>query len=323
MDKKISVILPVYNVENYLKKNLDSIFCQSYSNFEVIAVNDGSTDSSLKILEEYKDKYKDKLTIINQKNGGISNARNNGLKYASGDYIIFLDSDDFIEEDMFRDMLNLCVKDNSDVVICDIEYYWENNRDKDFIMRGLTDRFVVNDIHKKALLSSLGVWNKLINKKFYDSLDVSYKEGSLYEDIEVITYLLAKANKISYLDSTKLYYRQRDNSIMTVRNDRCKDIYNVLIDTYNRFKNNNLLDKYHDEIEYLFIENLLLYGQYRFLMLDDYKSMIVKCKEMINKYFPNYLNNPYFKQLSFKDKLFIRLNNSFTCPIFRKYITRG
>lgn len=323
MDNKISVILPVYNVENYLRENLDSIFNQSYSNYEVIAVNDGSTDSSLNILNEYKERYKDKLIIINQSNGGISNARNNGLKKASGDYIIFLDSDDFIDLDMFKDMISLASKDDSDIVISDIEFYWENNKDKNFIMYGLTNRFKVDNIHKKALLSSLGVWNKLIKKSFYDSLNVSFKEGSLYEDIEVITYLLAKANKISYLPKVKLYYRQRDNSIMTFRNDKCKDIYNVLIDTYNRFLNNDLLDTYHDEIEYLFIENLLLYGQYRFLMLDDYKEMIIKCKKMIKEYFPNYLNNPYFKQLSIKDKIFIRFNNSFTCGLFRNYMTRG
>ncbi len=323
MNTKLSVILPVYNVEKYLRQNLDTLLNQSFDNLEVIAINDGSTDSSLTILNEYKDKYKNKLVILNQENGGISKARNAGIKEANGDYIAFVDSDDFVCLDMYKDMIDIAKKDNSDIVVCDIEYYWNEKDSRNYVMSGLTNRFKADNIHKKALLSSLGVWNKIFSKKFFDFCDITFREGTLYEDIEVITYLFARANKISYLPKAELYYRQRENSIMTTRNDRCKDIFNVLMDTYNRFKSNNLINQYSDEIEYLFIENLLLYGQYRFLALDDYKELIIKSLSLIKKYFPNYLKNKYYKQLSLKDRIFIRFNNKYTCSLFRKYLLRG
>ena len=323
MNTTLSIVVPVYNVEKYLRQNLDTLLNQSYKNLEIIAVNDGSTDSSLAILNEYEEKYRDKLIIINQENGGLSKARNKGVLEASGDYIAFVDSDDFVNLEMYLDMIKVAEKEESDIVVCDIEYFWNDNDTRNYVMPGLTNRFKTDNTHKQALLSSLGVWNKIFSKRFFDKQNISFHEGTLYEDIEVITYLFAKADKISYIPKALLYYRQRENSIMTTRSERCKDIFNVLIDTYNRFKDNNLLALYHDEIEYLFIENLLLYGQYRFLVLDDYKSLIKKTLAIMNEYFPNYLNNRYFKQLSTKDKFFIRRNNTVTCSLFRKYLLRG
>ena len=323
MKPMLSVIVPVYNVEKYLGANLDSLLNQTYENIEIIAVNDGSKDSSFDILKNYQKKYPNKLKIINQANGGISNARNNGLKEAKGDYITFVDSDDFVDRDMCRKMLEKAQEEASDIVICDVYYYWGEGNSKNYIMPGLTNKFKVDDIHNRALLSSLGVWNKIYSKKFFDSANILFCEGTLYEDIEVITYLLAKAKKISYINEACLFYRQRENSIMTTRNDRCKEIFNVLVSTYDRFETNGLLSEYHDEIEYLFIENLLLYGQYRFLVLDDYKELIVKSLDTMKKYFPNYLNNKYYKQLSKKDKIFVKYNNKYTVSFFRKYLLRG
>ena len=102
---KFSIIVPVYNVESYLAKCLDSILCQSYKDYEIIAINDGSTDNSSKILKEYVDKY-DNIIVINQENQGLSQARNNGVKEAKGEYIIFADSDDFIEKDLLKKIKN-------------------------------------------------------------------------------------------------------------------------------------------------------------------------------------------------------------------------
>lgn len=323
MKPKLSVIVPVYDVEKYLSANLDSLLNQTYENIEIIAVNDGSKDSSFDILKNYQIKYPNKLKIINQANGGLSIARNNGLKEAKGDYITFVDSDDFVDRDMYRKMLEKAQEEASDIVICDVYYYWGEGNSKNYIMPGLTNKFKVDDIHNRALLSSLGVWNKIYSKKFFDSANILFCEGTLYEDIEVITYLLAKARKIGYINEACLFYRQRENSIMTTRNDRCKEIFNVLVSTYDRFEANGLLGEYHDEIEYLFIENLLLYGQYRFLVLDDYKELIVKSLDTMKKYFPNYLNNKYYKQLSKKDKIFVKYNNKYTVSFFRKYLLRG
>ena len=112
---KFSIIVPVYNVEKYLKKCLDSIIDQTYKNYEVIVVNDGSPDNSQAIIEEYKKNYPNKIKAYNKQNGGLSDARNFGLQYTTGDYVIFVDSDDYVKNDMLE-VLNNNIKENEDVI---------------------------------------------------------------------------------------------------------------------------------------------------------------------------------------------------------------
>ena len=124
---KISVIVPVYNVEKYIKKCLDTIISQTFSDIEIICVNDGSTDSSRKILEEYKNKDS-RIIIIDKKNGGLSSARNAGMKVAMGEYISFIDSDDWIEETMLEKLYNNMTTLNTDITICAVHQFDETKQ---------------------------------------------------------------------------------------------------------------------------------------------------------------------------------------------------
>ena len=116
---KVSIIVPVYNVSNYLGKCLESLVNQSLKDIEIIVINDGSTDNSLEIAREYEKKYSNILTVYSQNNGGLSDARNHGLKYAKGKYIAFVDSDDYVKKDMFLKLYNYGVKNDLDVVVSD------------------------------------------------------------------------------------------------------------------------------------------------------------------------------------------------------------
>ena len=117
--KSLSVIVPFYNVENYIEKCLETLVNQTLQDIEIILVNDGSQDKSVDIVKKYLNKYPDKITYLEKENGGLSDARNYALPYAKGEYIAFLDSDDYVEKTMYKDMYELAKKENSDMVECD------------------------------------------------------------------------------------------------------------------------------------------------------------------------------------------------------------
>lgn len=160
--KKVSIIVPVYNMEKYLNKCMDSLVNQTLEDIEIITINDGSKDSSLKILNEYKEKYPNKVVIINQENQGISVARNNGINAATGKYIGFVDSDDYVKTDMFEKLYKKIEKTKSDIVICDYEKYFMNTEEFKYVN-------VVDYIKCDSLYSDTSIinnidyspWNKL------------------------------------------------------------------------------------------------------------------------------------------------------------------
>lgn len=318
----LSIIVPVYNVQKYLIQNLESLINQTISGYEIIAINDGSTDDSLNILLEYQNKCPF-LKVITQDNSGISVARNKGIEMAQGEYIGFIDSDDFVSGNYVEKMINAAKKQNSDIVVCDIEFYWKANDERNYIMKGMNCQYLSLKQGQQGILSPLFAWNKIYRKDFFLKQNVLFRPQTWYEDLEVITFLFAKAEKIEYVDDVLIYYRQRENSIMSTRSIRCVEIFNVLKCIYQRFDSFGLLDDYYDEICYLFIENLLLYGQYRFLVLDNYREINKKALSMMKEYFPNYKKNQYFQQLSLKNRFFIIFNNQYTCSLFRKYLMRA
>jgi glycosyltransferase involved in cell wall biosynthesis len=203
----ISVIIPVFNVEAYLPKCLDSILCQTYENLEIIVVNDGSTDNSPQICEEYANKNS-RIKVINKKNGGLSSARNAGLNIATGKYIGFVDSDDFIEKDMYEKMLNAMLEHSANLVICnyfsdrEIKYPCEKSMlaNADFVFR----------LYLKDNLQAFA-WNKLYPRETFN--EIRYANGILFEDMDIFLPILEKSKKIVLLNDKLYHYIQRKNSI--------------------------------------------------------------------------------------------------------------
>ena len=314
----LSVIIPVYNVSKYLEDNVESLINQTLQNIEFIFVNDGSTDNSLDILKKYSN-INSNIKIINQKNSGISVARNNGLKASSGKYICFLDSDDYVEKNYYEKLVNVMESTGADIAVSDLIFFWGENDNRNYIMRGINEKYKHISINRSALLSPLFAWNKVFKREFFD---IEFQENTWYEDLEVITYMFARAKKIEHVKDAFVFYRQRENSVMSTKSIRCVEIFGVLEKIYKRFNETELLNVYYDEIEYLFIENLLLYGQFRLMALDNYRDLNIKARKFIKLYFPEYRKNIYVKNLSLKYRLFISFNNRFTCGLFRKVVIK-
>lgn len=254
---KISVIVPVYNVKNYLRECLDSIINQTYQNIEVIVVDDGSTDGSSDICDEYSNKDK-RVKVHHKINGGAASARNLALSSATGDYLAFVDSDDYIDSKMFEIMLEYLHKYSVDVVQCNHIDVYKNK---------LVDRIFNNETiemsGKEYLERILYSWpfgmacNKLCKRSIFDG--VYYEEGHIIDD-EFFTYKgIMNADKILLVPDALYFYRKRRSSVMQSPNTQERIIFDTL--DYLQKRRDNVIEKYPDlskEYNNAFSEMLLI-----------------------------------------------------------------
>ncbi|WP_051180457.1 glycosyltransferase family 2 protein [Selenomonas ruminantium] len=203
----ISVIVPVYNVEKYLRQCVDSILAQTYPNIEIILINDGSTDSSAKICDYFKNKYKN-VSVIHQENKGQASARNKGIDASHGEYIGFIDSDDWIEPDMYEKLYELIYKYNADISSCLSNNISPFKEIKDVQINNEVKIFKSLDIIT-ALFTQVElrfeVWNKLWKRDFIG--ECRFTEGQLCEEVKFDRLLFMKANKIVHVNSIYHHYR--------------------------------------------------------------------------------------------------------------------
>lgn len=309
---KVSVIVPFYNVEKYIRKCLDTLVNQTLEDIEIILVNDGSKDNSAAIVKEYLKLYNDKLVYLEKENGGLSDARNYGIPYAKGEYIAFLDSDDYIEYDMYEKMYELAKKEQSDMVECD--FYWEfPNKTKKSI--GAIYK------NKKEMLEKVRVvaWNKLIKREILQESKIQFPVGYRYEDVEFTYKLIPYLNKISFLKKECIHYIQRPASISNSQNEKNKDMLIILKHVIDYYKEKNIYEEYKDELEYIYTKYLLCSSFLRLLKIKDKKirkEMVKLNWKDLNTQFPHWKENKILNQNKSLRNLYMRTVNSFTYKIY-------
>ncbi len=214
MNSLISVIVPIYNVEKYLQKCVDSIINQTYKNLEIILVDDGSPDNCPQMCDDYA-KKDSRIRVVHKENGGLSDARNAGMEVATGEYVSFIDSDDYISLDFYETLFQTMVDNDSDIVECSVVKFYENEKFDEY-----SDDLKVTNYETVDALDGLisenpikqHVWNKLYKSSV--ALDIPYAVGKLNED-EFWTYqVFGKAKKVTRINKTMYYYFQRNGSIM-------------------------------------------------------------------------------------------------------------
>jgi glycosyltransferase involved in cell wall biosynthesis len=214
MKPTISIIVPVYNVEPYLGKCLESIMEQTFKDFEVILINDGSTDKSGVICNEFALRDK-RFKVLNKENGGLSSARNAGLKIAQGEYISFVDGDDWIEKNMHLEMYTHCIATGSDISICKFGREINNKINFDVekkYIKEMNNKEGISELFKGKLYR-FSACNKLFKRGLFDG--VEFPEGRIHEDLSTTYKLFAKANKVVFLNYVGYIYVMRENSILT------------------------------------------------------------------------------------------------------------
>ncbi len=227
----ISVIVPVYNVEQYIERCVDSILCQTYSNLEIILVDDGSLDKCGEICDRYA-KQDSRIRVIHKINGGLSDARNVALDMVTGEYIGFVDSDDWITPDMFEYLYNGIVNGKADISVCNYISAWKY---KYILLHGYykdivyTSQEALKELFSEHLENF--AWNKLFKRELW--MDVRYPKGKNFEDILTTYKLFERANRIAVLREGKYFYERRDDSISGKKNHANRfHIYQAVVDRY-------------------------------------------------------------------------------------------
>lgn len=292
---KLSVIVPVYNAESYLTRCIDSLLKQNLEEYEIVAVNDGSKDKSLSILREYVKKYPNIVRIIDQQNSGVSVARNNGMLAARGEYITFLDSDDYIEENVYPVIMER-IKEGYDIVMYD--YCRDYGTHKDFVHVLEDGKARVVDKHE-YILSLPGTWNKVMKKELFIKNNLFFPVEKWYEDLAIIPQLMKFTDKIYYEPLHVVNYYQSDNSI--TRHDEFKQnsvtIFDAMNCLYKAFKDS----AYKEELEYLYFYHLLLESSLYFYRHEKYQYIDQASNVMMER-FPNWKQNKYVQKESRKNK---------------------
>ena len=308
---KVSIIVPVYNVEKYLKKCLDSLVNQTLGDIEIIIVNDGSPDNSKQIIEEYAKKYSSIIKVLNQANQGLSDARNNALNLATSKYIMYVDSDDYVSRDMVEKMYNKIINEKADMVICG-----NNVVDENYNLISSTfpnNKNYSNDI-EKIILGNMCAWNKIIKKSLIIDNNLKFRSKVWYEDIDFSFKLVTLSKKITFVDENLYYYLVRKNSIMNNKNVlRNKEILLTFEEIIIYLKDNKLFEKYYEELEFLSIDNIYISAIVRVITSTadkkTKKTIIYEMLKFMKDNFPNYKKNKYIKYLSKNRKIIFFLMN--------------
>lgn len=296
---KLSIIVPIYNMEQYLHRCIDSLVNQTLEDIEIILINDGSKDGSQKIINQYTKKYNTKIRSYNNKNQGISKTRNFGIDKARGEYIAFIDSDDFVEVDMFEKMYRKAKRDNLDIVVCDYYNYYDQTK-KTTIENIISfeNTSILNDLELIFKINP-SPWNKIYKKSLILNFKYRFPENLKYEDFGYIPILLTEANKIGKIDKPLNYYLIRSNSETTTVDKRVYDIFKILDILFEYFKTKKI--EHTKEVEYLFIYKLTTYNiQQKYNKEKNVKKdFISKSFKYLDNKYPNWKNNKYFKKQKF------------------------
>lgn len=293
---KVSVIVPVYNVEQYLEKCLDSIVGQTLKDIEVIVVNDGTKDHSQEIIDRYAEKYTN-IISLKKDNGGLSDARNFGMKYARGEYISFVDSDDYIEPDMMEKMYEKAVRDNLDIVVCDTDIVHENYS---YVFR--SHLHFTEDNVRAYIFASTMACIRLVKREVMEKF--SFQKGIFYEDLNLTPVYVTATRKIGFLEKPFYHYIQRPSSIMNQVqfNEKLLDIFTVLRNVKKEYVKSGIFEEFKDEIEYLYLIHLLRSATLRFLQYDNTEPYLRQINNEMKKEFPNWKRNPYLHKSNVKFK---------------------
>ena len=318
---KISVIVPVYGVEKYIKKCINSLVNQTFKDFEIIVINDGTKDNSIKIIKEnFNDK---RIRIYDKENGGLSSARNYAYQYANGEYIMYVDSDDYVDKDILKKMYNKAKKEDSDIVVC-LSYQDENGKITPL-------EYPINlelDNVRRYMLNRPSAWCKLIKKDLLNHEELKFIEGHVYEDIATMPALSLYTNKISFQDEYLYYYLVREGSITHHKEYKknMEDIFYAMNNLYSLFKKNDSNNEYKDEIEYIHINHLLHSLCLYFLPYEEGIDNIKKISNIMKEKFPKWQKNKYYKKRDIKYRIicevFYHKKISLAKLLLRKFLSQ-
>jgi glycosyltransferase involved in cell wall biosynthesis len=283
--KKVSVIVPVYNVENYLRKCLSSLVNQTLQEIEILVINDGSRDGSQKIIDDFSQKYPEKIKGFSKENGGLSDARNFGLDHAIGEFIGFVDSDDHVSEKMFEEMYDLVKKYDAEMAICNLQKIDENGNiiQKLPQIPNMPEKIDLSEHF--SVFSDLGYFacNKIFKKDLFKNK--KFKKGVHFEDIQLIPQLLLECKTLVQTQNFHYQYLERSDSITKTHTEKGLDILKAIEDVEVAFKNSIYKDKKTAFENFQILQGVYSFLAYLAFVKDEtvYRNMSAKLKNFLLK----------------------------------------
>ncbi len=327
---KVSIIIPFHNVEYYIGECLESVINQKLQDIEIICVNDGSTDGSRSIVEEYA-KRDCRIKIIDiETRKGQGFARNRAVEIASGEYIGFVDADDYIEHDMFFELYTKASQNNNDITICQAREYDDLNKKfilSDYyslsLLSDMKDKiFSAVDVKDKLLDINVVLWNKIYKKSYLDKIGEKFPEGYIYEDLPFFFGTFLPAEKIQIVWKNLYIYRiNRRNSTMQQFNNKILDRPDMVSLTFEKIKKFDFMADFTDKIKGWIINDL--FHRYTLLKENFQREYFFKMKRVFQNLDIEDIDNPYWKKVYHFEGYLMVLNNDFegfNLKIFTQYL---
>lgn len=297
-NKKISIIVPVYKVEKYLPRCLDSLVNQTMDDIEIICINDGSPDNSINILKDYQKKYKDKIVIIDKENEGVWRGRKDGVKKATGDFIGFVDSDDYVALDYCEKLYNAAIKNNADISVCGYERVdMDNGHVYSKEMCKPNRRPIDMNVNPEDLLTVNGApWNKLYKAELLKNMANLKNVPRILDDMMFLLLIYINANKIVFIDDRLVYYMVRKDSIINnIKKEQIESTYASMKEIKKIYKKStraNTLVPVLDSMAFVHLGVSLMF-RLSYDKSGNLKDMIIENTRFLNENFQSWKNSEF------------------------------
>lgn len=297
---KVSIIIPAYNCEKYIKQTISSLLKQTFKSIEIICINDGSKDNTLKILEKLREENK-QIKIINKRNNeGVWKARIDGIKNAQGEYISFVDADDFVENNFIEKMYNNIEKNNSDIAICGFKRIeGKTNKVLSQEMKYETNKIIEKNNNFEEIISvNTALWNKIYKASILKNIKELEEPPRILEDMMFLAFIYLKVRKITFVDDYLYNYVVREGSAMNVlKSEEIKSIQNAMIEVKKEYLKNNIQK---NQLEILSSMAFLHFGVSLMLRASNFNNCNFKEEyknnlKYLNNNFPEWKNTIYLK----------------------------
>ena len=305
---KATVVVPVYNVEKYLEKCVDSILAQTEPDFELLLVDDGSTDGSGRLCDKLAEKD-GRVRVIHQKNQGLGGARNTGIQQAQGDWLLLVDSDDWIEPQTLEKTMEAGLREEADLVMFAYRSVDEGGRILQTYMENAPkDRGLPLEQQPALLLTSPSACIRLYRRELLERTGILFPPRVWYEDMRTTPKLLAEARQVVYLDYVGYNYFSRTGSITKNQNAaRNREIVEAFDDLLPWFQRQGLFEKYRQELCYLVVYHAYLTASVRVILADRKSPLLARLAAYLQEQFPTWQKNAYLPRLGAKRRLLVSL----------------
>lgn len=303
-----SLIVPIYKIEAYLPKCIDSVLAQTCQDFELLLVDDGSPDGCGAICDDYALRYPEKIRAIHQPNGGAGAARNHGIELSAGDYLLFIDGDDYLSDNFLADLKKTIDATPADLILYGAEV--EKDGKKVGELHELVEPGKVLDVKNEPDLffGVMAPWNRAYRRTLFTEHDITFATKVWYEDIRVVTKILAVAETAIRLPQCYYHYLQREGSAMNNKNsERNVEIICAYDDILGWYKTHGFYEKYCDALEFQAIQHIWLAATVRVLLIDRKHHLIADLRAYMERNFPRFRENKYLSKLDSNKRLIFKL----------------